>query len=54
MSMNWPDGLNKKIVDNIINAAFEEDIGKGDLTSEAVISKKTYFTGIMSARDEMV
>lgn len=54
MSMNWPDGLNKKIVDNIINAAFEEDIGKGDLTSEAVISKKTYFTGVMSARDEMV
>ena len=54
MSMKWPDRLNRKIIDNIINAAFEEDIGKGDLTSAAVISKKTYFTGIMSARDEMV
>jgi nicotinate-nucleotide pyrophosphorylase (carboxylating) len=50
----WPDNLNKNIVDNIINAAFEEDIGKGDLTSVAVIPKKTYFMGIMSARDEMV
>jgi nicotinate-nucleotide pyrophosphorylase (carboxylating) len=54
MPIIWPDKLNKKIVDNIINAAFEEDIGKGDLTSVAVIPKKTYFMGIMSARDEMV
>jgi nicotinate-nucleotide pyrophosphorylase (carboxylating) len=54
MPTKWPDKLNQKIVDNIINAAFEEDIGKGDLTSAAVISKKTYFTGIMSARDQMV
>lgn len=54
MPIIWPGNLNRKIVDNIINAAFEEDIGKGDLTSVAVIPKKTYFMGIMSARDEMV
>ncbi len=54
MPIIWPDNLNKKIVDDIINAAFEEDIGKGDLTSVAVIPKQTYFMGIMSARDEMV
>ncbi|MBT4940718.1 MAG: carboxylating nicotinate-nucleotide diphosphorylase, partial [Rhodospirillaceae bacterium] len=35
-------------------AAFAEDIGKGDLTSEAVIPAETRFTGVMSARDEMV
>ena len=54
MSIKWPSDLNKKIVDNIINSAFQEDIGKGDLTSNAVISKEIYFTGIMSARDDMV
>jgi nicotinate-nucleotide pyrophosphorylase (carboxylating) len=52
--MKLPTDLDLKIVDNIINAAFEEDIGKGDLTSASVIPEKTYFTGIMSARDEMV
>jgi nicotinate-nucleotide pyrophosphorylase (carboxylating) len=54
MSRIWPDKLDQKFVDNIINTAFEEDIGKGDLTSAAVIPPKTYFTGIMSARDDMV
>ena len=54
MSIQWPDSLNKKLVDDIIDAAFSEDIGKGDLTSQAVIPTKTTFTGIMSAREEMV
>jgi nicotinate-nucleotide pyrophosphorylase (carboxylating) len=54
MPNEWPEGLNLNIVDTIINMALEEDIGQGDLTSTAVIPVNTYFTGIMSARDEMV
>ncbi len=54
MTIKWPDSLNKKIVDNIINAAFAEDIGNGDLTSTAVIPQQTKFTGIMAAREDMV
>ena len=54
MSSGWPEGLDLKIVDNIIDAAFAEDIGKGDLTSEAVIPANTRFKGVMSAREEMV
>jgi nicotinate-nucleotide pyrophosphorylase (carboxylating) len=54
MPIIWPDNLDKKVVDSIINAALEEDIGTGDLTSVAVIPERTYFTGTMSARDEMI
>jgi len=54
MSIKWPKRLDKKIVDDIIDAAFAEDIGRGDLTSTAVIPPNTYFTGIMSAKEEMV
>jgi nicotinate-nucleotide pyrophosphorylase (carboxylating) len=54
MSSEWPESLDLKIVDAIIDAAFAEDIGKGDLTSEAVIPAETKFTGVMSAREEMV
>ena len=54
MSSGWPAGLDLKIVDTIIDAAFAEDIGKGDLTSEAVIPADTRFKGVMSAREEMV
>ena len=54
MSVQWPNSLNRKLIDNIIDVAFSEDIGKGDITSQAVIPKKTTFTGIMTAREEMV
>ncbi len=54
MPVEWPDSLNLEIVDNIIDAAFAEDIGNGDLTSQAVIPAETRFTGVMSARDDMV
>lgn len=54
MPVEWPDSLDVEIVDAIIDAAFAEDIGKGDLTSEAVIPAETQFSGVMSARDEMV
>ena len=50
----WPSELNTKIVDQIIDIALEEDIGQGDLTSKAVITPETIFTGVMSAREEMV
>ena len=45
----WPSELNIKIVDQIIDIAHEEDIGHGDLTSKAVITPETIFTGVMSA-----
>jgi nicotinate-nucleotide pyrophosphorylase (carboxylating) len=54
MSSSWPEGLDLEIVDNIIDAAFAEDIGNGDLTSQAVIPAETRFSGVMSARDDMV
>jgi nicotinate-nucleotide pyrophosphorylase (carboxylating) len=54
MSSKWPEGLDLEIVDNIIDAAFAEDIGRGDLTSEAVIPAETRFSGVMSSRDKMV
>ncbi len=50
----WPSELDTKIVDQIIDIALEEDIGHGDLTSKAVITPETIFTGAMSAREEMV
>ncbi|MBT3915751.1 MAG: carboxylating nicotinate-nucleotide diphosphorylase [Rhodospirillaceae bacterium] len=54
MALDWPDGLDLKLIDNIIDAAFAEDIGRGDLTSQAVIPADTRFSGVMSARQEMV
>ena len=54
MTNLWPSELNTKIVDQIIDIALEEDIGHGDLTSKAVITPETIFTGAMSAREEMV
>jgi nicotinate-nucleotide pyrophosphorylase (carboxylating) len=54
MSAQLPIGIDYEIVDNIIDMAFAEDIGTGDITSTAVIPTETYFSGIMSARDEMV
>tara|TARA_B100000315_G_scaffold258176_1_gene309404 strand:- start:14489 stop:15349 length:861 start_codon:yes stop_codon:yes gene_type:complete len=54
MASEWPDGLDLKLVDNIIDAAFAEDIGQGDLTSQAVIPADTRFSGVMSARQKMV
>ncbi|MDP7101928.1 MAG: carboxylating nicotinate-nucleotide diphosphorylase [Rhodospirillales bacterium] len=54
MALEWPDGLDLDLVDKIIDAAFAEDIGRGDLTSEAVIPTDTSFSGVMSARQKMV
>ncbi len=49
-----PDGLDPDALDKLLDAAIAEDIGKGDLTSNAVIPKGVRFTGVMSAREEMV
>ncbi len=54
MTSDWPDGLDLKLVDAIIDAAFAEDIGAGDLTSAAIIPENTRFQGVMSAREDMV
>ena len=54
MKNPWPDNLDSKIVENIIDLAFKEDVGSGDLTSEAVIPPATQFSGTMSAREKMV
>ena len=49
-----PDGLDPDSLDRLLEAAIAEDVGKGDLTSLAVIPDGTRFSGVMSARDEMV
>ena len=49
-----PNGLNKTAIDRLLDAAIEEDIGKGDLTSQAVIPPGINFEGVMAAREEMV
>ena len=49
-----PNGLNKTAIDRLLDAAIEEDIGKGDLTSQAVIPPGMNFEGVMAAREEMV
>ncbi len=52
--IEWPEGLDKLFVDRIIDVAIAEDLGRGDLTSQAVIPPETRFTGVMAAREEMV
>ncbi len=49
-----PEGLNEANLNKILDAAITEDIGKGDITSLAVIPKNTQFNGVISAREEMV
>ena len=52
--IDWPEGLDKLFVDRIIDVAIAEDLGRGDLTSQAVIPPGTRFTGVIAAREEMV
>lgn len=49
-----PEGLNEANLNKVLDAAITEDIGKGDITSLAVIPKNTQFNGVISAREEMV
>jgi len=49
-----PEGLNEAVVHALLDAAIQEDVGQGDLTSEAVIPAGMRFEGVMAAREEMV
>lgn len=45
----WPQGWEK-----FIEAALEEDLGQGDITSQAVIPPEARFQGVMRARQDLV
>ena len=49
-----PDGLDEANVSKLLDSAIAEDLGSGDITSQAVIPKNTFFQGIVVAREEMV
>jgi len=54
MLLNLPAGLDAAEIQKLIDTAIAEDIGDGDITSEAVIPPDTNFNGMMSARQDMV
>ncbi len=49
-----PSELDETVVHALLDAAIQEDVGKGDLTSLAVIPAGTIFEGVMAAREDMV
>ncbi|TAN57465.1 MAG: carboxylating nicotinate-nucleotide diphosphorylase, partial [Magnetospirillum sp.] len=49
-----PPGLDEVTVRRVIETALAEDVGAGDVTSQAVIPESTRFSGIMAAREPMV
>jgi nicotinate-nucleotide pyrophosphorylase (carboxylating) len=49
-----PTGLDAAEVQKLIDTAIAEDIGGGDITSQAVIPPGTIFHGLMAARQDMV
>lgn len=49
-----PPGLDMEDARRVIQAALDEDIGSGDVTSAAVIPPEVHFHGVMRARHEMV
>ncbi len=49
-----PCGLDERGVHTLLDAAIQEDVGQGDLTSLAVIPPGMMFEGVMAAREEMV
>jgi nicotinate-nucleotide pyrophosphorylase (carboxylating) len=54
MPLDLPAGLDAAEIQKLIDTAIAEDIGDGDITSEAVIPPDTNFNGMMSARQDMV
>lgn len=54
MPLDLPAGLDAAEIQTLIDTAIAEDIGAGDITSEAVIPPDTKFDGVMSARQDMV
>ena len=53
-AFSWPAGLDGEDADRVIQAALAEDVGTGDVTSDAVIPKNTRFSGVLAARQPMV
>ena len=49
-----PEGLNEAELHRLLDAAIAEDIGRGDITSLAVIPKGTYFRGVITAHEDVV
>ena len=49
-----PAELDETIVHTLLDSAIQEDVGLGDLTSQAVIPKGMIFDGVMVAREDMV
>ena len=49
-----PSELDEAVVHALLDAAIKEDVGRGDLTSLAVIPAGTIFEGVMAAREDMV
>ena len=49
-----PDELDEANVGKLLDSAIAEDLGTGDITSQAVIPKSTLFQGIVVAREDMV
>ena len=54
MPLDLPAGLDAAEIQTLIDTAIAEDIGAGDITSQAVIPPGTKFDGVMSARQDMV
>ena len=49
-----PAGIDETVVHALLDAAIQEDVGQGDLTSQAVIPAGMIFEGVMAARENMV
>lgn len=54
MSVDQAPVLDVSQFDAIIDAAIAEDLGKGDITSRAVIPPDVKFSGVMAAREHLV
>ena len=52
--LDRPSGLDMEDARQVIEAALDEDIGSGDVTSSAVIPEDLRFHGVMRARHAMV
>ncbi|MDH5188297.1 MAG: carboxylating nicotinate-nucleotide diphosphorylase [Rhodospirillaceae bacterium] len=50
-----PDGIDEAVIERIIQDALDEDLGlDGDITSYATIAEDVRFSGVLSAREQMV
>lgn len=54
MARDLPAGLDTQSLGKILDAAIAEDVGKGDITSQAVIPAGTQFSGVLAAREDLV